>query len=118
MTDSDKTGSHSHKSAEVPINGTDEKSSTSPATPAEIEADIEQQREELAETLDALTAKLDVRSQAQAKVQDARTTTQLKVAETKDRLTTDDGKPRPEVLGAAAVVVVGVVVLVLWRRSR
>ena len=118
MTDSERTGSHSHKASEVPINGTDEKTSTSPTTPAEIEADIEQQREELAETLDALTAKLDVKSQAQAKVHDVRATTQLKVAETKDRVTTDDGKPRPEVLAVTAAVVVGVVALVWWRRSR
>ena len=118
MTEADRTGSHSRKSSEVPINGVDEKSSTSAATPAEIEADIEQQREELAETLDALTAKLDVKSHAQAKVHDMRTTTRLKVAETKDRVTTDGGKPRPEVLGTAALVVVGVVALVWWRRSR
>ena len=116
MTDSERTGSH--KASEVPINGTDEKSSTSPATPAEIEADIEQQREELAETLDALTAKLDVKSHAQAKVHDVKATTQLKVAETKDRVTTDEGKPRPELLAAGAVAVAGVVALVWWRRSR
>ena len=110
---SDRTGSH--KADEVPINGTEEKTAQSPA---EIEADIEQQREELAETLDALTAKLDVKSQAQAKAHEVKATTQLKVAETKDRVTTDEGKPRPEVLAAAAAVVVGVGVLVWWRRSR
>jgi nucleotide-binding universal stress UspA family protein len=92
------------KSEEVSINGTEEKTSQSPA---DIEAEIEQQREELAETLDALTAKLDVKSQAR-----------IKVAETKDRATTPEGKPRPEVLAAAAAVVIGVGVLVWWRRSR
>ena len=109
----DKSGSN--RADEVPINGTEERTAKSPS---ELEADIEQQREELAETLDALTAKLDVKSQAQAKAHEVKASTQLKVAQTKDRATTDDGKPRPEVLAAAAVVVVGVGVLVWWRRSR
>jgi Protein of unknown function (DUF3618) len=39
-----------------------------PQTPEEIEAEIELKREQLAGTIDALSAKLDVKSQAQAKV--------------------------------------------------
>lgn len=75
-------------------------------TPEEIQADIERQREELAGTVDQLTAKLDVKSQAQARV-----------AEVKDRATTEDGKPRPEVLAGAAgaLVLVG---LLIWLRAR
>jgi len=75
-------------------------------TPEEIQAEIEQQREQLAGTLDALSAKLDVKSQAQAKV-----------AEVKGRATDASGRPRPQVLAAAAVVVV-VVAVVVWRRAR
>ena len=105
----------SRNRTEVPVNGSDQKSSQSPA---EIEAEIDQQREELAETLDALSAKLDVKAQAQAKAQEVKATTQLKVAQTKDRATTDAGKPRPELIGAAVVLVVGTVALVWWRRSR
>jgi hypothetical protein len=112
MNASESTG---RRSDEVPVNGTVDKSHQ---TPAEIESEIEQQREELAETLDALGAKLDVKAQAQAKAQEVRTTTQLKVAEFKDRATTDTGQPRPEVLGAAVVLVVGTVALIWWRRSR
>lgn len=74
-------------------------------TPDEIQADIEQQRAQLAGTLDALSAKLDVKAQAQAKV-----------AEVKDRATTDTGRPRTEVLAVGATVVVLAVALVLWRR--
>jgi hypothetical protein len=33
-----------------------------------------------------------------------------------DRATTEDGKPRPEVLGAAAAVVALVGLLIWWRR--
>ena len=55
-------------------------------SPDDIQADIEQQREHLAETVDQLAHKLDVKAQGKAKVDDL-----------KDRATTDDGKPRPEV---------------------
>ena len=60
-------------------------------TPEEIQAEIEEQREQLAGTLDALSAKLDVKTQAQAKV-----------AEVKDRATTDEGRPRTELLVVGA----------------
>jgi len=76
-------------------------------TPEEIEAQIAQQREHLAETVDQLAAKLDVKSQAQAKV-----------ADVKDRATTDDGKPRPEVLAAAGSLVAMIAVLVVWKYRR
>ena len=55
-----------------------------PTTPAEIEADIVRQREELADTVAALQTKLDVKAKAKHKA-----------ADLKDRATTDDGKPRP-----------------------
>ena len=75
------------------------------STPEEIQADIERQREQLASTVDQLTHKLDVKAQGKAKV-----------VELQDRATTPDGKPRPEVLGAAAAAVVLVGVLIWWRR--
>ncbi len=86
-------------------------------SPEEIEADIERQREQLAETVDALTAKLDVKQQAQHKVEDVKQQAQHKVADVKDRATTDDGKPRPEVI-AAGVAVLVLVVLIMRRRRR
>lgn len=79
---------------------------TDTRSPDQIEADIEQQREQLADTVDALTAKLDVKAQASAKVD-----------EVKHRATTDSGKPRPELIAAGAAVLV-VVGLLVWRRRR
>jgi MYXO-CTERM domain-containing protein len=86
-------------------------------TPEEIQADIERQRESLAATVDQLGHKLDVKSQAKSKVEDVKTQAQVKAAEVKDLSTTDEGKPRPEVLGAAAAVVVGLG-LIIWLRRR
>lgn len=86
-------------------------------TPEEIQADIEVQREQLAQTVDDLTHKLDVKAQTKAKVDDVKAQTQAKVAEVRDRSTNDDGKPRPEILGATAAVVLGIG-LVIWLRRR
>jgi len=85
-------------------------------TPEEIQADIEQQRERLADTVDALSAKLDVKAQAKAKVGDAKATTSAKVADLKDRATTSTGRPRTELMAVGAVVVVVAVAIVWWKR--
>ena len=78
-------------------------------SPEELESQIEEQREQLAGTIDALAAKLDVKSQAQAKVSEVKATA-------KERTTTPEGKPRPELLAAGAALVVVVVALVWWRK--
>jgi MYXO-CTERM domain-containing protein len=99
------------------------------STPEEIQADIERQREHLADTVDALGHKLDVKAQTKAKVEDVKVQTKAKVedvtaqakvraAEVKAASTTDDGKPRPEVIGVAAAVVLGIGLLVWLRRRR
>lgn len=75
------------------------------STPEQIQADIERQREELADTVDQLTHKLDVKAQTRAKVADVR-----------HRATTDTGRPRPEVIGGAVALVAGLSLLVWWRR--
>ena len=76
-------------------------------TPEQIEAEIAAQREQLADTVDQLTAKLDVKSRAQDKV-----------AELKDSATTESGSPRPEVLAAAGSLAAMLAVLVIWRVRR
>ena len=79
---------------------------TSSNDPDAIREEIERTREELAGTVDALHAKLDVKSQAKARV-----------ARVKDRATTDSGKPRPEVVAGVVGAVLLVAGLVRWRRE-
>ena len=74
-------------------------------TPAELEADIARKRDALADTVDQLIHKLDVKTQVKERA--------TKVA---DRATTDDGKPRPELVAAAAAAVLLVGLLLWWRR--
>lgn len=81
---------------------------TAPSTsndPEAIRADIERTREDLAQTVDALHAKLDVKTRAKDKV-----------AQVKSSATTNDGKPRPEVIAVAVAALVVVAGLVWWRR--
>ena len=86
---------------------TDPSTSGPKQTPEQIEADIARQRDELADTVAALEAKLDVKSRAQDKA-----------AELKDRATTDKGRPRPDLSAAAAAAVAALAGLVVWRRRR
>jgi hypothetical protein len=87
----------------------------------QLKHDIEQTRSELGETVDALSAKLDVKSRTKAKVGETkeRAVGQIKAVQTK--ATTADGKPEPVVLaGAGGVVAVLALVtaLIVWRKRR
>jgi hypothetical protein len=74
-------------------------------TTAQIEADIERQRDHLADTVDQLSHKFDVKAQAKERA-----------AHLQDRATTDSGKPRPELVAGAVALVALVAGLVWWRR--
>jgi len=98
----------------------------------ELQANIEQTRQELGETVDALTAKLDVKSRARARVNDTKLRARDQLTEVQARAkdltmqarskaTTDEGRPAPAVLAGAAGVLVSVLVatgLVMWRKRR
>lgn len=78
---------------------------------AEIEADIAATREDLAETVDALSAKLDVKTRAHDKAEDTK-------EQVRDFATDPAGRPTP-VLGAVGAVVAGLIAMRLvraWRR--
>jgi hypothetical protein len=80
--------------------------STNGASPEILEADIARQRDQLAATVDELHHRLDVKAQAKEKV-----------AQVKDRATTDTGRPRPELAVAILAATAAAVGLVIWRRS-
>ncbi|MFA5707888.1 DUF3618 domain-containing protein [Mycolicibacterium sp.] len=73
----------------------------------EIQADIEKTRDELGQTVSALAAKVDVKARAEEKV-----------AETKDRITTQARAAKPAVPYAAVVAVVAALGVLWWRRRR
>lgn len=86
------------------MSGTDQPTSDDAArdqrTKAEIQSDLEQTREHLAETVDALSHKLDVKTRTR---------------ETASTVRREHGR---ELTVGAAVTTVVVVGLILWRRRR
>jgi hypothetical protein len=74
--------------------------------PDAIREEIERTRDDLAQTVDALHAKLDVKGQARAKV-----------AQVKEQATTDSGKPRPDLIAGAAGAVLLIAGLIWWRKG-
>jgi MYXO-CTERM domain-containing protein len=69
-----------------------------PQTPEELELQIAQQREELANTVDALQAKFDVKAKAKHKAGELR--------------------QQPALVGGVAFAALALVALVVWRRRR
>lgn len=100
-------------------------------TIAELQADIDRNREDLAETVEALTGKLDVKGRTQARLAETRQQAAERLAAGRTRAnelagrarsaaTGPDGKPTPVALAVAAglsasLAAAGVLV---WRRRR
>jgi hypothetical protein len=87
----------------------------------QLQADIEQTRQELGETVDALTAKLDVKSRARARLSNTKERAVVQLRGVQAKATTDEGKPAPAVLagaGVLAAVVVLATTLAVWRKRR
>ena len=92
------------------------------ATPemAELEADIARTREDLADTVDQLTAKLDVKTRVRNRAIEAKDVAALQARSARRQLVDSDGKPRPAALGVAGAVlaVIAAVILVKpWQRA-
>ncbi|MBC9224994.1 DUF3618 domain-containing protein [Aeromicrobium sp. 636] len=72
----------------------------------ELRDEVERTREELADTVDELAAKFDVKSRVKDSANDFKDSTRESLNDFKDStresLTDQDGKPRPEVLALAA----------------
>jgi ElaB/YqjD/DUF883 family membrane-anchored ribosome-binding protein len=104
-------------------------SSEEAKTHAEIRAEIDQTREELGDTVEALAEKTDVKAQAKAKVEDVKTQAKAKVEEVKAKAaeaapespqegvqqvqTLVKQNPKPAAIAGAALVL-----FVLWRLLR
>lgn len=73
-------------------------------TVAAKEREVERNRDQLADTVDALHARLDVKARAQQRIR-----------ETRDRATDDNGRPRPVVIAGAAAALSGLVALAWWK---
>jgi len=95
--------------SDIEVNGVSPHPTTTTPTssndPDAIREDIERTREQLAETVDALHAKLDVKTQAKERL-----------ARAKDQATTDAGRPRPDLV-AGVVGAVLVAAGLVWRRK-
>lgn len=98
------------------------------ASADEIEADLERTREQLGETIDALGAKFDVKTNAKNKMngikrraenelRTARIHADQTAARVRSAATDENGKPKPAVLGGTAAVFI-VLGIVVWRRMR
>ena len=80
---------------------------------AEIRADIEETREELGDTVEALAAKTDVKARAQERVDEIKQEARAKVPDSpQSALDTVRANPVPVIVGAAVVLAI-----VIWRRS-
>jgi hypothetical protein len=93
----------------------------------DIQADIEAARNELGQTVEALSAKLDVKQQAKQKVDDTKglivdkaQTVRSKSSDVGSRVvdvaTDDEGSVRPVVPVAAVALIVVIVGVVIWKR--
>jgi hypothetical protein len=84
----------------------------------EIQTDIAETRKELGETVEALTAKMDVKQRTKDKAAETKEAV-LDKAHAIQHATIDDGRAKVTV-PAATVIVVGTAALVwfLWRRRR
>lgn len=91
------------------------------ATPEEIEADIAATRARLADNVDALADKVDVKARAQDKVEDVKVAAQARAEEGKEKLRAGSRQvtdryqdlPRPAQIAVAVAPVVLMVVLVI-----
>ena len=80
----------------------------------EIQTDIDQTRQQLGETVEALSAKLDVKAQARQKVD----YTKARVFGTAQSARQKAGQAGPAVPDLAFLAIAAVVGIIIWRRRR
>lgn len=90
-----------------------------PPEVAELQADIERTRADLADTVDQLTAKLDVKNRVRGRVAATKDEAAAQLSKVRDRATDDQGRPTRSTIGiggGAVAAVVAVVLVAWWRR--
>jgi hypothetical protein len=85
---------------------------------AALEEEIERTRADLADTVDELTARLDVKARVHDKVEQVKHDAGDQLHHLADRATDDRGRPTPAVIAVAAAFVVGMIAVVVMRRRR
>ncbi len=112
------TGGHPPSRSSTPM---DSRPSIEEASPevADLEADIERTRADLADTVDKLAAKLDVKTRVRNSVADAKDNATTQLRRLQDRATDDEGRPTPATLGigGAIAALVAVLIIIVWRRN-
>lgn len=105
-------------------NAEDPTSSTETPEMGELEADIARTRGELADTVDQLAAKLDVKTRVRNRVADTKDSAVVQVRHQarnlRDQATDEDGRPTPVALttgGGLVAAVAAVVLVALWMRT-
>ncbi|WP_313404040.1 DUF3618 domain-containing protein [Aeromicrobium sp.] len=97
-------------------------SNTENPSPEQLREEVERTREDLADTVDELAARLDVKSRVRESVHD--TTERVRESATdagyrvREAVTEPDGSPRPAalaVVGAVAAFIVAALVVKHWR---
>jgi len=92
-----------------------------PDAPA-LEAEIERTREEVAETVDLLAAKLDVKGRVRDQVSHTAESTKASAAHqlrsAREKATDGRGRPTPAAMSVAAGVAVGVIAVLVVRSRR
>lgn len=84
----------------------------------ELETDISHTRDDLADTVDALAAKFDVKTRARERIETVRSQAKDASQDVRERLIDEEGKPRRGAIGAAAVTAAGVLAAVVIRKRR
>ena len=82
---------------------------------AELEADIARTREELAQTVDQLAAKLDVKTRIRNRASETKSAAAARMQSVRHHVIGVDGKPRPAALTAGGGVVAAIATMVLVR---
>lgn len=85
---------------------------------ARLQDDIERTRADLADTVDQLAQKLDVKTRVRDQVAEKKHAASVQLHDLRDRATDDTGRPTPAAFAVAGAAVAGLALLLVLRRRR